>query len=92
LISNNSGYEINVITLDNKFKHLKKLDFIKIDAEGNEFEILKGSKDLINSLHPIIYFEFDPKKGVDTNQILNFLESFNYIFYSLFHHILNSLL
>ena len=81
LISNNSGYEINVITLDNKFKHLKKLDFIKIDAEGNEFEILKGSKDLISSLHPIIYFEFDPKKGIDTVQILNFLDSFNYIFY-----------
>ena len=81
LISNNSGYEINVITLDNKFKHLKKLDFIKIDAEGNEFEVLKGSKDLISSLNPIIYFEFDPKKGVDTVQILNFLQSFNYIFY-----------
>ena len=81
LISNNSGYEINVITLDNKFKHLKKLDFIKIDAEGNEFEVLKGSKDLISSLNPIIYFEFDPKKGIDTVQILNFLESFNYIFY-----------
>jgi len=66
LVSNNDGYEINVITLDNKFKHLEKLDFIKIDAEGNEFEILKGGKNLINRFHPIIYLEFIPGENLKT--------------------------
>jgi FkbM family methyltransferase len=82
LVSNNDGYEINVITLDNKFKHLEKLDFIKIDAEGNEFEILKGGKNLINRFHPIIYLEFIPGENLKTIEILNFLDSFNYISYT----------
>jgi len=82
LVSNNGCYEINVVALDNKFKHLEKLDFIKIDAEGNEFEILKGGKDLINRFHPIIYFEFVPGKNPKTMEILNFLDSFNYISYT----------
>lgn len=82
LVSNNGGYEINVVTLDNKFKHLEKLDFIKIDAEGNEFEILKGGKDLINRFHPIIYFEFVPGEVSKTLEILIFLASFNYISYT----------
>ena len=82
LVSNNDGYKINVVTLDNKFKHLEKLDFVKIDAEGNEFEILEGSKYLINKFHPIIYFEFIPGKDPNTLNSINFLDSFGYVFYS----------
>jgi FkbM family methyltransferase len=81
LISENGSYEINIITLDNKYKHLQKLDFIKIDAEGNEFDILKGSKDLLKKFNPIIYCEFHPNQIKEKNKILNFLKNFDYIFY-----------
>jgi len=44
LVSNESGYNSKIVTIDDKFNKLEKLDFIKIDAEGNEFDILKGGK------------------------------------------------
>lgn len=81
LITNDNGYEINVIKLDNQFKNLNKLDFIKIDAESNEFDILKGCQNLLEKFHPIIYCEFDLHNIKAKLKILNFLNNFDYVFY-----------
>lgn len=81
LITSEDGYEINVIKLDSQFKNLNKLDFIKIDAEGNELDILKGSQSLLEKFHPIIYCEFDPQNIKQKLKILNFLNNYDYIFY-----------
>lgn len=75
------GYDIALIKLDNKFKNLQKLDFIKIDAEGNELDVLHGSKELINKFQPIIYFEFEPEQNLVTQEILKFLDPLGYSFY-----------
>jgi FkbM family methyltransferase len=53
------GYPINIISLDNKFSEIKKLNLIKIDAEGHEVPILKGAKKLIKKFKPLILTEFD---------------------------------
>ena len=53
------GYPINTITLDAKFSKIKKLNLIKIDAEGHEVPILKGAKELIKKFKPLILTEFD---------------------------------
>ena len=53
------GYPINIISLDNKFSEIKKLDLIKIDAEGHEVPVLKGAKELIKKFKPLILTEFD---------------------------------
>jgi FkbM family methyltransferase len=53
------GYPINIISLDHKFSEIKKLDLIKIDAEGHEIPILKGAKELIKKFKPLILTEFD---------------------------------
>ena len=82
LISDKNGYEVNVVTLDNKFEKLEKLNFIKIDAEGNEFEILKGCKNLINKFSPIIYFEYSSRQDPNTLESVNFLDSLDYVSYS----------
>ncbi len=46
----------NIITLDYYIqKHkIPKVDFIKLDTEGAELEILKGAKNIISSKHPIL--------------------------------------
>jgi FkbM family methyltransferase len=43
---------------------LTKIDFIKIDAEGAEYEILMGALDLLSSNHPAVLLEekHDPNK------------------------------
>ena len=53
------GYPINIISLDHKFSEIKKLDLIKIDAEGHEVPVLKGAKKLIKKFKPLILTEFD---------------------------------
>jgi FkbM family methyltransferase len=51
--------------LDNVLKRLTKVDWIKIDVEGYEYEVLKGAVDLIASTNPLIYFEFIENYSVE---------------------------
>jgi FkbM family methyltransferase len=53
------SYPINIISLDTKFAEIKKLDLIKIDAEGHEVSILEGAKEIIKKFKPMILTEFD---------------------------------
>lgn len=54
-------YEVDVTTVDNivnKF-NIKKIDLLKIDVEGNEINILKGSREsLRNDIIEAVQFEF----------------------------------
>jgi mannose/fructose/N-acetylgalactosamine-specific phosphotransferase system component IIB len=51
-------YKINAISFD-EYVYKKKIkpDFIKIDAESVEYEILKGMNKTIEEFHPIISLE-----------------------------------
>lgn len=45
-------------TLDSIIPQSTKIDFIKIDVEGGEFNVLKGAKSLLIKDKPTIIFEF----------------------------------
>ena len=74
--------KINSYTLDQlvfeKYK-FKKLDFIKIDTEGAEYEILKKSKKTLQKFKPAIYCEITRK----TNKIINLLKTYGYEFFTI---------
>ena len=74
--------KINSYTLDQlvfeKYK-FKKLDFIKIDTEGAEYEILKKSKKTLKKFKPAIYCEITRK----TNKIINLLKTYGYEFFTI---------
>lgn len=74
--------KINSYTLDQlvfeKYK-FKKLDFIKIDTEGAEYEILKKSKKTLQKFKPAIYCEITRK----TNKIINLLKTYDYEFFAI---------
>jgi len=55
----NYAEKIEVVRLDsqNFFKNLKKIDYIKIDTEGNEYNVLEGFGDDIKKCK-VIQFEF----------------------------------
>tara|TARA_E500000178_G_scaffold349698_1_gene407117 strand:- start:1352 stop:2176 length:825 start_codon:yes stop_codon:yes gene_type:complete len=72
----------------NKFlKKLKKVDFIKIDTDGNEFSILSSGINEIKKQKPIIHIEFAPylheENGFSTVRLINLIEkNLNYKFLS----------
>lgn len=55
-------YEIEMIDLDSfcEIHEVQKIDFLKIDTEGYELEVLKGARDMIkNKSIEVIQFEFN---------------------------------
>ena len=74
--------EVDCDTIDNSLKKLefKSLDYLKIDTQGSELEILKG----IGSYHPqLIKIEahiYSMYKGVpEWNKLVNYLYEMNYL-------------
>ncbi len=54
-----SGNDFDIVSLDS-MNFEGEVSFIKIDVEGYEFSVLKGSENLINIHKPIIYLETHP--------------------------------
>lgn len=68
--------DINCTTLDIDFNN-KHINFIKIDTQGSELQVLQGSKNLLkNQLIDILYIEYSGKI-----EILEFLADNDYIIY-----------
>jgi len=74
-------------TLDNFVKehNINKLDFIKIDVEGSEFNVLKGGKNTLKTLKPVVVFEFNKLtknlSGLNSDDLYKFLKELNYKMY-----------
>lgn len=52
---------VDVDTLDNFYHNnfFDRLDLIKLDVEGFEFDVLKGAKKVLKRFHPIVIYEFN---------------------------------
>ncbi len=65
---------------------IERLDFIKIDTDGHELEVLKGGKKVIGRFNPTIIFELGiyvmDERGIDFSDYLEFFDS---LAYSLFN-------
>ena len=78
------GFYCKSYTVDQliyKMNLINNVEFIKIDAEGAEFEILLGSQNTLKNFKPIIYLEVTRKES----EIRNLLQNNNYLIY----HFLN---
>jgi len=75
---------IDVITLDSYVREndLKKVDLIKIDVEGFEMNVLKGSKEVINAFRPSFFIELDDsnlrEQGSSAKELVELLEGYDY--------------
>lgn len=82
--------KVSTTTLDDYLKgaNINSVDFIKIDAEGAELEIFKGSKRFFEkSTHPIILCEVSDYRaqpwGYLASDIIHFLETYGYNWFGL---------
>jgi len=65
--------QVEVKMLDDVIPSNEKIDFIKIDVEGGEFDVIKGAKNTLKKNKPLVLFEcgLGASDYYDTN-ILNF--------------------
>lgn len=72
--------KVRLRQLDDIMKELKlaRLDFLKLDAEGAELDILEGSAETLSSCHPKIAGEAHPAFSASADSILQYLSRFGY--------------
>lgn len=75
---NKGSVEIDVESLDHFFENLdKKIDFLKIDAEGYDFKVLRGMQNILKNSDLKFLIEFFPerlkKAGDSPSEFLQFL-------------------
>jgi FkbM family methyltransferase len=73
-----------VATLDEQVLRLglERVDFLKLDVDGYEVEVLRGARETLSRLRPTIFFEHAPyvvaEKGYDPNEIAAILAAAGY--------------
>jgi FkbM family methyltransferase len=73
---------VTLTTLDDFARDacLKRIDFIKVDAEGSDFEVLKGARWTIEKFRPAILVELDHLSlfGGSRSEVLKYFEDYHY--------------
>ena len=76
--------EVKINSLDNfvQERQIGKIDFIKLDVEGFEYEVLAGGQQSIVRSKPVIFLELDDNNLRENNRtakdIIELLISFGY--------------
>jgi FkbM family methyltransferase len=78
-----SSTTVPTFRVDDLVPRDRKIDFVKIDVEGAEYNALLGASALIRRCHPMIVSEFSPStmpgiSGIDGRGYLRFLLGFGY--------------
>ncbi|MDC0142025.1 FkbM family methyltransferase [bacterium] len=69
------GIKVEIIKLDSLIE-LQKINFIKIDVEGMEYDVINGAKEVIKKFKPIIYVEND--RLDKSKKLIKLIKSLNY--------------
>lgn len=55
-----------------------RLDFLKVDTDGFDFEVLRGAEQSLRRDHPVLFFEFTPEFLMDAAGDLAWLQGLGY--------------
>lgn len=83
---------IHVTTLDRilESEKLTRVDLIKIDIEGGEYDCLLGARQLLEMHHPMLIIEVQEfsarQAGWSSEELFLYLEQFGYIFFIIGKH------
>ena len=76
--------EVEVRTLDGEVagRGLDRLDFIKVDTEGNELNVLRGGRETLLRCRPLVVFEYDRRawavSGAGFEEVAGYFAGLNY--------------
>ena len=78
--SKDGNQTITIRKLDDM--NLPKIDYVKVDTEGFEIEVLKGGENMIKEYKPFVHVEVKErilkKQGISSNDVEDYLTSINY--------------
>jgi len=83
-IQNHGNISVPLSCIDEYIEsnQISACDFIKIDTEGYELEVLKGAENTLKKFHPILVIELDEnnleKYHTSSNELITYLLSFGY--------------
>lgn len=77
-LKNTGDIKVKINKLDNIINLKNKIDFVKIDTEGHEYQVLMGMKVLLKANNPIIMLEFDARQFKKNHKIIKLLRNLNY--------------
>src|SRR5262249_3774224 len=67
-------------------RQLRRLDVLKLDVEGAEFWCLEGARTILETMRPVVLFEFSDNalrtQGASGEQLLELLRSLSYCIYT----------
>ena len=67
--------DIRVMRLDDAVPKEVKVDFVKIDVEGSEYDLLKGAARILNKCRPLIFIEVFPE---NRDKVFSLLHDYGY--------------
>jgi len=76
------------LSLDNfiNLKKIKKVDFIKLDVDGHELDVLKSGEKFLKNKKPVIFIEIAPylypEFGYKCSSLITYIKKLKYSFYS----------
>jgi FkbM family methyltransferase len=70
--------QVEVSTLDMVLSAERRVDFIKIDTDGFDFEVLKGAEGTLMKQQPLLFFELAPDLVADSQSGLRSLQALGY--------------
>ena len=73
------GERVEQLPLDSFLEDIENLKLIKIDVEGMESEVLKGSKKIIKKFKPFLYIENDRQEK--SKELIELVKSLDYKLY-----------
>ena len=73
--------EVKTISLNEfcKENNIERIDFIKIDVEGHEFEVIKGGRETLNKLRPVLQVEIEQRHHSEKiDKIIDYVNDLGY--------------
>lgn len=87
--------KVNATTLEQTASEFLKIDYIKIDAEGAEIQILNGGRNVIKKHKPIISIEYGYPSysvyGLSKESLYDFCLSMDYNVFDIYGNIIPTL-
>ncbi|MBN8638977.1 MAG: FkbM family methyltransferase, partial [Anaerolineae bacterium] len=79
---------IDTITVDElvRQQQLTQVNFIKIDVQGAEYQVLQGAQGTLSAFRPVLIFEYDwnwESAGVPFSAVQEYLARFGYVLYTI---------